>query len=98
MLARFIESITRTGPYTVGKTRTDRGYGSSPYAFGRPYSPPSQGQYGPRYNVRSLIAPLPRHGALIVAQSLPKVDLRGNALYFAGSFGTSPLAANPGNG
>jgi hypothetical protein len=95
MLDKFI-AIFRNGPYTAGTTRTDRGYGAEPNSFGRPYAPIASGLYGPRRNVQKSFNVLPMQGDLIVAQSLPKVDLRGNAVYFAGTFGNTPLTA-PGN-
>jgi hypothetical protein len=92
MLDKII-SIFKIGPYTYGATRTDRNIGSNNEAFGRPYLPIESGLYGPRYNVKRDFAPM-GGGSIISAQALPKVDIRGNGIYFAGDFSLTALSGD----
>lgn len=88
----FVKTGTN-GPYTIGFTRTDRGIGSGNAALGLPYIPPIASLYGVRHNVKKSFDALPRSSFLQTNQALPKIDLRGNAATFSGSFNLTALKA-----
>lgn len=87
---KFLTAIINSWPYTFGNTETNKGIGSGSAAFGRPYYPLASGQYGPAYNVKRNLDTNSNAG-LVLAQSLPSVDLRANGLYFSGDFSLLPL-------